>query len=432
MRCYTRAYTLMNNYLRYFCLAFLIFIIFISFSRPAVAENNSVVLEFFLSSSYCDSCEEKKPAVNEIENFYGDNLTIIRYPVDTSTNIDNFTKFKSYGFKTLPGVVVKNISANEKFDVVLPYEDITIENLKNAVNYHLIGNYSEETPEQNKNEICFSSPFGQICFNSSETSLLIITILIAAIDSINPCSFFVLLFLLSILLYTKSKKRMLLVGGIFIFFSGFFYFLLMAALLNFVSVVENTFIISIIAGIIAVLFGILNIKDFFFFKKSLSVGITEDNKSKLYNQVRKIIKITSVPSLVFSTIILAISANTVELLCTFNLPFIYTGSILPQYNLGVIDNYLYLIFYNIVYVVPLLIIVLMMVITLGRWKLTEFQGRVLKLFSGIMILSLGIILLIDYHLLENVFSVVYILIIAVLISSILSIIWKKKFTNQEE
>lgn len=416
----------MNNYSRYFYITFLICLIFISFSKPVVAENSNIVLEFFISSSFCDSCEEKKPIVNEIENFYGDNITIVRYEVDTLTNIDNYTKFKSYGFKTYPAVVVKNISADEKFNVLLPYEDITFENIKNAVNYHLVGNYSEEQPEPNKNEICFPTPFGQICFNASETSLVIITILIAAIDSINPCSFFVLLFLLSILLYTKSKKRMLLVGGIFIFFSGFFYFLLMAALLNFVSVVENTYIISVVAGIIAVIFGILNIKDFFFFKKGLSIGVTDDQKSKLYNQIRKIIKITSVPSLIFSTIVLAISANTVELLCTFNLPFIYTGTILPQYNLGIIDNYLYLIFYNIVYVIPLMIIVGLMVITLGRWKLSEFQGRVLKLFSGIMILSLGIILLINYKLLENVFSVIYLLIISVLITSILSIIWKKK------
>ena len=422
----------MTKGFRYFYLIFLICLIVISFSKPVVAENSNIVLEFFISSSYCESCEEKKPIVNEIENFYSANLTIIRYPVDTSTNIDNFTKFKSYGFKTLPGVVVKNISVGEKFTISLPYEDITFENLKNAVDYHLIGNYSEEAPEQNQSEICFSSPFGKLCFNSSETSLIIITILIAAIDSINPCSFFVLLFLLSILLYTKSKKRMLLVGGIFIFFSGFFYFLLMAALLNFVSVVENTFIISIIAGIIAILFGILNIKDFFFFKRGPTTGISDDNKSKLYSQVRKIIKITSIPSLILSTIVLAISANTVELLCTFNLPFIYTGSILPQYNLGAFDNYLYLVFYNIVYVVPLLIIVLLMVITLGRWKLTELQGRILKLFSGIMILSLGIILLVDYHLLENVFSVVYLLIIAILITIIISLIWKKKVTNQKE
>lgn len=421
----------MNNYLRYFYIVFLACLIFLSFSKPVFAENNSIVLEFFISSSYCDSCEEKKPIVNETEIFYGDNITIIRYEADTSINIENFNKFKSYGFKTLPAVVVKNLSAGEKFNVLLPYEDITFENIKNAVNYHLIGNYSEEQPELNQNEICFTTPFGQICFNKTQTSLPIITILIAAVDSINPCSFFVLLFLLSILLYTKSKKRMLLVGGIFIFFSGFFYFLLMAALLSFVSVVENTYIISVIAGIIAVLFGILNIKDFFFFKKGPSVGIADDQKSKLYSQTRKIIKITSVPSLVFSTIVLAISANTVELLCTFNLPFIYTGTILPQYNLGNFDNYLYLIFYNIVYVIPLMIIVGLMVITLGRWKLSEFQGRILKLFSGIMILSLGIILLIDYKLLENVFSVIYLLVISILISSLLSIIWKKKYANKK-
>jgi hypothetical protein len=256
-------------------------------------------------------------------------------------------------------------------------------------------------------------------------------VLLGAIDSVNPCSFFVLLFLLSLLLYTKSRKKMIFVGGIFIFFSGFIYFLLMAAILNFVEVVRNQFIISYLAGIIAIVFGLMNIKDFFFFKKGPSTSISDKQKSKLAKQMRNIIKITSVPSLFVSTVILAISANTVELLCSFYLPFIYTGTILPLYDLSIFEKYLYLIFYNVVYVIPLLIIVSIMVITLGRWKLSEYQGRVLKLFSGIMILSLGLILLIKYEILNDVFSIVYILIISLISSIIISTIWKKRFETKE-
>jgi hypothetical protein len=204
----------------------------------------------------------------------------------------------------------------------------------------------------------------------------------------------------------------------------------MAAILNFVSVFENQNIISYCAGVVAILFGILNIKDFFFFKKGPSASVSDKQKLKLSQQMRKIIRITSIPSLVFSTIVLAISANTVELLCSFNLPLIYTGTILPQYNLGMMERYFYLIFYNIVYIIPLLIIVGIMVATLGRWKLSEYQGRVLKLFSGIMILSLGLILLVKYELLHDVFSVVYLLLISIFLSVIISIIWKKFITKE--
>ena len=233
----------MNNYLRYFFIIFLISLIFFSFSKPVFSENTNVVLEFFIYSSYCDQCEEKKPIVDQIENFYGDNITIIRYEVDNFNNIDNYTKLKSYGFKTFPAVVVKNISIDEKFNVLLPYEDITFDNIKNAIEYHLKGNYTEAPPETEDKII--DTPFGKI--NLSELSLSFITIVLAAADSFNPCSFFIFLFLLSLLLHMHSRRRMLVVAGIFIFFSGFFYFLIMAALLNIFLFSQYQLLISIIA-----------------------------------------------------------------------------------------------------------------------------------------------------------------------------------------
>jgi len=421
----------MHRYLQCFLIITFIFLLIFALIKPVTADSSDIVLEFFISSKPCDSCDEKKPIVEKIENLYGENITVEHFLVDKNDYEENYDRFVSYGFKIVPAIAVKNISA-EDFDVLMPYEDITEENLINAINYHLEGNYSYSPPDTKDDELCISTPFGLICINLTEASLPIITILIGAIDSVNPCSFFVLLFLLSLLLYTKSRKRMIFVGGIFIFFSGFIYFLLMAAILNFVSVVKNQYIISLLAGVIAIIFGIINIKDFFFFKKGPSVVISDKQKSKLTIQMRKIIKITSVPTLFFSTVILAISANTVELLCSFYLPFIYTGTILPQYNLGAAEQYLYLIFYNIVYVIPLIIIVSIMVVTLGRWKLSEFQGRVLKLFSGIMILSLGLILLIKYELLHDVFSVVYILLISFVTSLIISVLSKKKFEIKKD
>ena len=49
--------------------------------------------------------------------------------------------------------------------------------------------------------------------------------------------------------------------------------------------------------------------------------------------------------------------------------------------------------YNLVYVLPLLIIVLVFSFTLGAYKLSEQQGRFLKLLSGLMMLGLGLVLL---------------------------------------
>ncbi len=52
----------------------------------------------------------------------------------------------------------------------------------------------------------------------------------------------------------------------------------------------------------------------------------------------------------------------------------------------------WLALYNLIYVLPLLLIVLTFVTTLSARKLTEREGRLLKLMSGTLMLALGLLL----------------------------------------
>jgi hypothetical protein len=55
--------------------------------------------------------------------------------------------------------------------------------------------------------------------------------------------------------------------------------------------------------------------------------------------------------------------------------------------------YAWLALYNVIYVLPLLAIVVVFTWTLGARKLSESEGRLLKLISGYMMLGFGIVLL---------------------------------------
>ena len=59
----------------------------------------------------------------------------------------------------------------------------------------------------------------------------------------------------------------------------------MTAILNAILISEHETIITLIAGFIALVVGILNIKDFFIFKKGISLSIPEEKKSKIFKQV---------------------------------------------------------------------------------------------------------------------------------------------------
>ncbi len=259
----------------------------------------------------------------------------------------------------------------------------------------------------------------------SNMALPLMTLVIAGLDSFNPCAFFVLFSLLGLLIHAKSRKKMALIGGVFVFFSGFMYFLFMAAWLNFFLIMGEMSLITTLAGLVSVVIAGINIKDFFIFKKGVSLTISDDAKGKLFDKMRRLLRSTSTVSMLFGTIVLAVAANAYELLCTAGFPMVFTR-ILTLNNLPPLQYYSYLALYNLIYVIPLLVIVTVFTVSLGKRQLSEEQGRFLKLLSGLMMLGLGMALLIKPSLLNNVLISVLFLLGALLISLFLSLTLKAK------
>jgi hypothetical protein len=250
-------------------------------------------------------------------------------------------------------------------------------------------------------EPAFASPlFGSL---DRSASLPLLTIAIAGLDSFNPCAFFVLLSLLGLLVHGGSRNKMMAVGGVFVFMSGFVYFLFMAAWLNLFFVMGNLWAVTTTAGILSLAIAAVNIKDFFAFKKGISLTLSAGAKPLLFDRIRRLLRSTSFFPVLAGTIVLAILANFYELMCTAGFPMVFTR-ILTLNDRSVLSSYLYLALYNVVRVIPLLVIVLAFTITLSSRKLTERHARVLKLLSGTMMLGLGAVLLIEPALLNSLLS----------------------------
>jgi hypothetical protein len=81
----------------------------------------------------------------------------------------------------------------------------------------------------------------------------------------------------------------------------------------------------------------------------------------------------------------------------------------------------------VVYVIPLFIIVAGFTFSLGRKKLTEFQGRVLKLFSGVMMSEFGLLLLMNPEAMNQLGVSVAVLAIAVLLTLVIA--WPASAAN---
>ncbi len=283
---------------------------------------------------------------------------------------------------------------------------------------------SELTPPDGKPDSRVNLPlFGEM--EAEKVSLPLLTLTLGLLDSFNPCAFFVLLFLLSLLVHARSRRMMLLVGGTFVFFSGLIYFLFMSAWLNLFLFAGELRYVTLAAGALAIIIGVVNIKDFFLFKRGISLSIPEWAKPRLFTRMRGLVQTTRVSSVLLGTAVLAIAANGYELLCTAGFPMVYTR-VLTLNHLPPLLYYAFIAMYNIFYILPLLLIVGIFTVSLGARKLTEWQGRSLKLVSGMMMLLLGGILLIDPSLLNQLGTALILLLTALSISAAIIWVYQKK------
>ncbi|KYK24905.1 hypothetical protein AYK25_05900 [Thermoplasmatales archaeon SM1-50] len=402
---------------RYILLGFLF--VLLSLITTSVPAENLVIVDFYYSNT-CGSC---KPAIAVIDNItvhYAKNYSgkVIVNKKEISSNLTNRAEMLNRGL-SFPSVIINN-------ETKVPKANLTYDELTEIIDGYIADLSIHKTFDEN-----IVSILGIGTVNLTSLSLPVFTVVLAILDSFNPCAFFILIFLLNLLLYLQSKRRMFLVGGIFIFFSGLFYFLFMFVLFNTI-LITATFvsIISAAVGIVAVCIGLLNIKDFFFMKKGPSLSIPKEKRFLVFKRIRKLVKSPSLLTMFGATIFLAVSVNFYELLCTLGFPMIYTAR-LTEANLPLAGYYLYLFFYNLLYVIPLIIILLVFTGTLGKMKLTDVQGRKLKLVSGIMIFSFGTLFLIDYTLLEHVITPVALLLVSIVLTVFISFVYEK-YKDQKE
>jgi len=415
----------------YFLAGLIVFMMVLLSSQMAPAETpgrdqTSTVVTLFWGEG-CPHCEKEKEFLKELVRKHP-GLTIRDYEV--WRNKENAAIYKrvleAAGIKQsgVPGTVVGA-------SVFMGFNDLTRKDILATVERCIREGCPDGVAELNKGRL---APAGEVdkalavpflgSIDPARVSLPVFTVVLAGLDSFNPCAFFVLLFLLSLLIHARSRKRMLLIGSIFVLFSGIIYFLFMAAWLNLFLVIGQLAAITTAGGFIAVLAGSINVKDFFLFKQGISLVIPESAKPKLFERMRGLLKAPTLPAMVFGTIVLAVTANAYELLCTAGFPMVYTR-VLTLHRLTTFQYYQYLVLYNIVYVVPLAIIVSVITVTLGTRKLTEWQGRQLKLVSGLMMLSLGTVLIVNPAVLNNVMASIVLLAGVIAVSWVTIMIMKK-------
>jgi cytochrome c biogenesis protein CcdA len=210
----------------------------------------------------------------------------------------------------------------------------------------------------------------------------------AAIDAINPCAIGVLILMLSVLMSSKkSTGQMLLLGSLYISSIFIVYFLAGLGLMYFLSEIPLLFteIISLTVGLLIIGAGILEIKDYFWYGQGFSLHIPV----KFAEKLRSLSKNATVPGV----ILLGAFVSAVELPCT-GAPYLAIITLLSQYF--DFSALLLLILYNIIFVSPLIVILIMVsfgtkLYKVKKWK-QESRGY-MRLAIGIILVAMGWLLI---------------------------------------
>jgi len=218
----------------------------------------------------------------------------------------------------------------------------------------------------------------------------------ALLDSINPCVFGVLIFLIAFMTKIfKSVNRMLIGGFVYTAVVYIVYLLIGIGILKFTVSFGFSVAIYWIASIIAILAGILEIKDFFWYGKGMSLRMSAGSSEKIKRYTTKIVEIHKKHKFVayIAAALLGGFVVLVELPCT-GAPYLAILAILGRGDFA--QGLPLLLLYNFIFILPLFVIIGVAYTgksskTLERWR--KKHRRLMRLVTGLFLIGLGLFML---------------------------------------
>lgn len=248
-----------------------------------------------------------------------------------------------------------------------------------------------KNPEQNGTD---PSGQGQIegDGNTDAKSSLTIPMLIGAAlaDAINPCEFAVLIILLTSILANGSKKRALLSGLAFSLAIFLSYLAMGVGLYSALATAKFSLTFMRVIGGLAIVLGLFNLKDFFFYGKGFLMEVPLGWRPKM----KAILRSVTNPLGAFA---IGIVISLFLLPCTSG-PYVVVTSLLSQS-----ETFWYafrlLVLYNVIFVSPMIAITLAVYYGFSAEKAEEIRQkrlRVLHLITGLILLAMGAIVLVQF------------------------------------
>ncbi|PIT92340.1 MAG: hypothetical protein COU08_02930 [Candidatus Harrisonbacteria bacterium CG10_big_fil_rev_8_21_14_0_10_42_17] len=223
-----------------------------------------------------------------------------------------------------------------------------------------------------------------------------IIIVAAALDSINPCVFGVLIFLIAFMTKLFKSSRKMLIGGFLYSFVVYITYLFIGfGLLRVALGTGLSTAFYWIAAIIAIIAGLLEIKDYFWYGKGFSLQMIPGAGDRIERYTQVIAKTEKRhPAVLYAmTAVLGVFVVLVELPCT-GAPYLAILGLLSAGSFAAAVPLLLL--YNFIFILPLFVIIGIAYFgtssdRLESWR-KEHRGF-MRLAVGLFLVLLGLYML---------------------------------------
>lgn len=354
---------------------------------PPVFAEKTLNLHFFGSSTCGDCAEIKATVLHEAKIKYKDKIKINFHDIDTDEGFTLADQMETKFNVTAP-------SPQELFfpdTVLLGFEDIMAstmilidQKIKDSTNWsenkiEAKGNLSESIKKRLK---------GFTFWGITAAGL---------VDGINPCAIATMIFLISFLATGKRKRSEILLIGLAFTLSVFLTYLLLGlGAFKALSMLKQYYIISEVVRWTAVsAAGIIAFISFYDAIRYKITGKTEEIKLQLPKTLKK--KIRTVISgnlkgrgLIGGAIITGFLVTLLEAVCTGQV-YLPTIVLMTKEQEFKLLGWLYLIYYNILFVLPLLIVMILAYYGLKWEKLAKTTQNNLTLIKVLLGIVMGLL-----------------------------------------
>lgn len=373
--------------------AILLLVLVFNSTDFSLAQDKVSVDSFF--SPICQNCAKEKIFLKSLEEKYT-NIEFRNYDIFQKQSAELLKQaYEKYNVPSEDHGWVPIVFIKDRY--FLGFDENIAADMENYL-LEIIEQSSGTEPSSENRKITLPI-IGEISL--SNLSPIVLAITLGALDGFNACAMIALGFLLTVLVSTGIRKRVFLIGGTFILVSGIVYFIFISAWLNLFLVLEQIKFITVLVGIIIIVFSIFLIKDYFHnvickiceVDPSKKQSIFVRFEKKLFTKMQEISQAkTSLPLMLLGVVVVAVGINMVELVCSLGFPLVFT-KMLTGYKLSAASYYFYLFVYILFYMIDDLIIFALAIWTLRITQVSEKYLKAIKLVSGIVLLLLGLIII---------------------------------------